>query len=336
MKVLVFEYITGGGLENESLPISLAREGEVMLLALLHDLLEVPDVQPVAMRDSRLPMPAELNASVEWVTVPPGSSWRECFLERLDPSDAVWPIAPETGGLLESLCSLVEAAGKPLLTSPAAAVRIAAGKLATQRRLDAAGISTVPTFPWNFPGLHYPLVVKPDDGVGCENARILADAAAREAWLAATSAPEGYVLQPLLEGEALSLSVLFAHGESRLLSVNRQHIARRDHGFVLRGCAVNAIRDFLGPFHTLAAQVARAMPELWGYAGIDLLRNERGLPVLEVNPRLTTSYAGIRPATGWNPAASVLALRCTGNLPPIPAGQGGCVDIGLESLEHGD
>lgn len=38
MKILVFEYITGGGFNRQELPASLAREGRLMLLALLDGL----------------------------------------------------------------------------------------------------------------------------------------------------------------------------------------------------------------------------------------------------------------------------------------------------------
>jgi len=41
--------------------------------------------------------------------------------------------------------------------------------------------------------------------------------------------------------------------------------------------------------------------------GIDLVRTEQGLVMLEINPRLTTSYAGLRRALGVNPAGLVLA-----------------------------
>jgi predicted ATP-grasp superfamily ATP-dependent carboligase len=47
---------------------------------------------------------------------------------------------------------------------------------------------------------------------------------------------------------------------------------------------------------------------LWGYAGIDFIDTDAGPLALEVNPRLTTSYAGLRRAMGINPALLVLEL----------------------------
>jgi len=54
--------------------------------------------------------------------------------------------------------------------------------------------------------------------------------------------------------------------------------------------------------------VAQAIPGLWGYVGIDLVDTADGPQVIEINPRLTTSYCGLASALGINPAARVLAL----------------------------
>ena len=53
------------------------------------------------------------------------------------------------------------------------------------------------------------------------------------------------------------------------------------------------------------------MPGLWGYAGVDLIVSDQGPVVLEVNPRLTTSYAGLSQALNMNVAEKILALQYT-------------------------
>jgi predicted ATP-grasp superfamily ATP-dependent carboligase len=332
MRVLVFEYVTGGGLAAETVSAALLREGGLMLGALLRDLGDIPEVQPIALRDARFPVPADLAPLAEWIVVDgPGVAERG-FRDQLGQVDAVWPIAPETGGTLEGLCNLVERAGKPLLTSPAAAVRIAGGKRATVERLRAHGVPVVPTAPWDSsagPPL-LPVVVKPDDGCGCEGARIIDTP---EEWdrLVETRPAALPVVQPLIEGDALSLSALFARGEARLLSCNRQWVVRKGGGFVLKGCDVNVVDDDSEAFRAVLKAIAQAFPELWGYAGVDLIRSGESLHVLEINPRLTTSYAGLRRATGLNPARLVLDLRRAGRLPAVEVARGQSVEISLEA-----
>ncbi|MCU7856922.1 MAG: ATP-grasp domain-containing protein, partial [Candidatus Thiodiazotropha sp. (ex Lucinoma borealis)] len=65
-------------------------------------------------------------------------------------------------------------------------------------------------------------------------------------------------------------------------------------------------------FHKLGRDVAAAMPELWGIVGIDTLDTDTGLKVLEVNPRITTSYVGLKESIGVNPAGLVLDLLNNG------------------------
>jgi predicted ATP-grasp superfamily ATP-dependent carboligase len=334
MKILVFEYVTGGGLGAEPLPPRLAREGGLMLEALVRDLAAIPEVRPVVLRDGRLPVPPGLEQAAEWVELAPASPWEPVFRSHAASCAAVWPIAPETGGLLENLCRIVAALNPALLSSPADTVRIAASKADTARRLAAAGVPVVPTAlfdPARPP--RFPAVVKPDDGVGCEGTRIIATA---EDWRPLEpGGPEGpWVVQPWVDGEALSLSALFGGGRARLLAVNRQSVVRDSGGFRLQACVVNAVPDESGRFRDLADQVAAALPGLWGYAGIDLIRSGRDSQVLEVNPRLTTSYAGLRRALRLNPAALVLDLWRTGRLPEFGPARTEPVEIALES-PHG-
>jgi predicted ATP-grasp superfamily ATP-dependent carboligase len=110
----------------------------------------------------------------------------------------------------------------------------------------------------------------------------------------------------------LSLSLLCAGGAGRLLACNRQQIAVRDGRVRLDAVLVNAVRDTGGRFAALAEQVAQAVPGLWGYVGVDLVLTPDGPVLLEINPRLTTSYCGLRLALGFNTAALVLSLLAPG------------------------
>ena len=334
MRVLVFEYITGGGLSESALPASLAREGELMFAALTHDLAQIEGVELIVMRDGRLPIRDQPNLAESFIVSAQDeleAIWHRC----LDRCDAVWPIAPETRGIMEHYCREVALAGKMLLNSPAHAVRLTASKLDTLTRLATANLPSVPSLPleqWHAdsPAPHY-YVIKPDDGAGCEGSRIV-DLA--ENWQPPLDSGR-WLVQPLLSGNPLSLCVLFNCGSAQLLSINRQLVERHAGGFKLQGCQVNALQDTDGSWQKLAEHIAAAIPELWGYAGVDLILEPDGPQILEINPRLTTSYAGLHQATGDNPAAHVLSLWRTGKLPAARNAPGKMAEILLETeLEY--
>ena len=289
MKVFAFDYASGGGAEDAALPDALKHHGRIMLGALLADLVKLPEV--------------------ELITISDPSLFRCRFNACLNAADAVWPLAPEAGGVLERLSRHVLRHNRILLGSKPAALRVAASKLRTARVLAKAGVAVAATYmpEQSLPDWSGAWVVKPDDGAGCLNTRIFPDADAALAWIAA-SGEAGYVLQPFIPGKLCSLSLLCCDGEAQVLSCNEQRIVVRDNQFHFLGTTVNSISDCAGRFARLAQSVADAIPGLWGHVGVDFIVAEQGVVVLEVNPRVTTSYCGLHASIGCNPAALVLDL----------------------------
>lgn len=307
MRLFVCEFVTGGGLCGEALPPGLCREGDAMLQALVKDLLDLPHLYPVATRDGRLP-PGDLP--IDWVRLDAAAEVWPTWRRLCETADALLPIAPETGGALERLSRLAVAGGCRLLASAPDTLRLTASKAATAAHLQAHGIRAVPTGSAAAPpeGAHG-WVVKPDDGAGCEDTWLLRGRRELSAW----QGRAGYVVQPFVPGRAASLSLLCRAGRARLLSSNRQEIAVEDGRFRHLGGRVGPARR---EHQDLANRVAAALPGLWGYVGVDLVETADGPVVLEINPRLTTSYVGLRAVLGANPAALVLAL------------------LGAEALQH--
>jgi predicted ATP-grasp superfamily ATP-dependent carboligase len=328
VRIFVYEFVTGGGLGGEPLPSSLVREGDMMLQALLADLAALPGLDVFTSRDPRLaPLPGA------YAIVPArGENTAHHFARGVKAADAVWPIAPETGGTLERLARDTIDLGRTLIGCRPDALRIAASKRATVAALARTGIPVVPTFVLgeDVPPLPGPWVVKPDDGAGCEDTRRLPDwRSARELL---TSQSRRRVAQPWIEGDTLSLSLLCREGRALLLSCNRQHVRIVEGRLVLAGISVNAVTDHDRRFARLADKIAAAIPGLWGYVGVDLILAQYGPVVLEVNPRLTTSYSRLGSALDVNPAALVLDLLRPDGGPRWRSTAGGRVEeISLES-----
>jgi tyramine---L-glutamate ligase len=329
MKVFAYEHITGGGMIEQTLDSSIAHEGEMMARALLMDLSSVPEVEVITLRDHRL---QPLDLPVISLSVSSEPEREELFADCVEQCDAVWIVAPESGGVLETLSRKVVAGHRILLGSRPDAIHIAGSKLQTARLLLINGVSAAKTY---YPHEKLPegaqaWVVKPDDGAGCADTRIFHDREQALAWVAAQNLATRYVMQPYIAGEACSLSLLCRDGVSRLLSCNRQRVVVRDNQFYFLGSVVNSIPDQHGQLANLAQQVAAVMPGLWGYVGIDIILTNQGPVVLEVNPRLTTSYAGLHESINYNPAALVLSLLTQPFPERIPNLGHATVDVDVE------
>ncbi len=310
MRILVYEYLTGGGLLSQSADRSLFAEGRMMLAALVRDLLDVPDTTLSVLLDVRTTDTGlQDDPRIAIITVASVTERDARWREQLTQCDAAWVIAPETQGD-------VLVADRGLLTSPPEAVALAGNKASTADRLQRFGIAVAPTLHAAQAGerMQFPVVVKPIDGVGGMDSLIIEAPSGWAEWQRTVNL-ECFVVQPLLTGTPLSLSALFGRGQVRLLSCNRQHV-RRDKGrFVLDACSVGVLTHLHPRFERLAQSIAAAIPELWGYAGIDYILDRDQDIVLEINPRLTTSYAGLRSALGINVAQCVIDLWRRGRLP---------------------
>lgn len=306
LKVLVFEYITGGGLSQSVLPGALAREGLLMLQSLVDTLSLTEQVEPYIMVDFRLV--GQLKAKPDWPQpVGPRENYRLEFNRLMSKCDAVWPIAPESDVILQGLCEAVERAGKKLLNSSSSTVAITGNKWLTYKWLQQHSIPTISTYRLvDFSCTQGEWILKPVDGVGCGDSYLVTSP--QEFNIAIFNLErERYLVQPHVQGEKISLSCLFKQGRGWLLCANLQLFEVIDKQYHLSGITVNFTRD-LAKYQDLVNAIAQAMPGLWGYAGIDLIETADQVYVLEINPRLTTSYAGIYKATGINCASAVVAL----------------------------
>jgi predicted ATP-grasp superfamily ATP-dependent carboligase len=61
-------------------------------------------------------------------------------------------------------------------------------------------------------------------------------------------------------------------------------------------------------FETIARKIAQMLPDALGYIGVDVIvaHETNKIYVLEINPRLTTSYVGLHDALNANPAKLIL------------------------------
>lgn len=325
MRVFVFEAVTGGGMVREEPSHGLVHEADLMARTLIGEL-RAAGVSVVTTRDYRLPPIDDVPTTVIDRLQDP----LVAFDLVLESADAAWVIAPETNGALEQFARRVESKGRTLLGCSGDAIAIAASKRKTAETLATAGIEVVPTFTSaaEIPPLPGLWIVKPDDGAGAEGAVRCWDADA-----AIELMRPGYVAQPWIEGDALSLSLLCHRGGARLLSVNRQEIRiGTDDRLELTGITVNALSDPRGAFAALGQEIARAMPGLFGWVGVDLILADGAVHVLEVNPRLTASYCGFAQAKGISAAALVLETSRSRVLPDaasIPVGTPYNLDLRL-------
>jgi len=312
MRLLVFEFITGGGFINKPLPQSLLQEGYLMRNALLDDLRVLNDLEVLVLQDERIAFASETNNEyISYLTVSEGSDIQQLLSEKSSLYDAVWLVAPETDGILACWAQFFNKQGKQMCLSGQGAIDLCQDKLATFDSLKKARIACVPSFLFDPNVVIKPgsWVLKANNSVGCDEVYLLQEEQHRQKVLARLIPEQRYILQPYVSGKVLSLSCLFYQGQAFFICCNEQQMKIEQQQFVLSACRVNVQAGKFEQYQQLCQSVAVVIPKLFGYIGIDFIETEAGENlILEINPRLTSSYAGINEATGLNVAELVLGM----------------------------
>jgi len=317
MHLFVYEYACAAFDGNDGATTPLYGEGWAMLHAVLEDLSSLPDVYLTTMLSThaieRFPLLEALN--IECIAVEP-SKESLAFRELVRHADAVLVIAPEFDDLLYQRSSWVEQADGQLLGPSSDAVRLAGDKLLVAQHFQACRIPSPTTIGADHPPLTrdmpWPAVCKPRYGAGSQ-ATFLVRGWDEMASCLARAEREGWkgelVVQPFVPGLACSVAFLMGPEGSVALPPCRQQLSN-DGRFHYLGGALPLPPDLAKRAVALGKRVVESVSGLRGYVGVDLVLGESPNgnedSVIELNPRLTTSYVGLRALATANLAQAMV------------------------------
>ena len=331
MKIIVYEHISGGGYCEHPIPPSFLAEGFAMMRSIAADFKAAGHIVSVLL-DARLsalnpPIDADFIVPILYANEP-----KQFLGNIVKVNDAAYVIAPETGKDLLSMSKLIEETGKVALNCKSKAISKVTDKAFLYMDLEKNGFSIPKTLVLKKDAdinqikrvilreLTYPLIFKPSDGVGANGLSIIKNGKQIEKALLKInleSAKDDFIVQEFIKGESASVSVLSTGKKALGISLNRQNVklSGPDQSSSYEGGIVpfeHPLKDFA---LALAEKVVESFPGLRGYVGVDIvLAGDRAF-VLDVNPRLTTSYVGLRKVANFNIAEALINSVVLGKLP---------------------
>jgi predicted ATP-grasp superfamily ATP-dependent carboligase len=295
MRVFIYEYTCA--IATAASAESLRAEGWAMLSAVLEDFGRLPGTEIVTLlREPNLPVPDRIDVRRS------GAAEETLFRELAGAADYSLVIAPEFDDLLATRCRWVEESGGRLLGPSSAPVTATTDKFTLARLLGEHGVRTTPcvlladdAVPFPFP-----MVCKPRQGAGSQATFLLSNAddlASCVSRAAAEGQAGDAVLQPFVPGQPASVAFLI--GPARCLTLlPATQIISQDGRFRYQGGEAPLPPGLARRAVELGRRAVAPVPGLRGYVGVDLVLGEAGDgsqdQVLEINPRLTTSYVGLR------------------------------------------
>jgi predicted ATP-grasp superfamily ATP-dependent carboligase len=309
MHVFLYEFVTGGGwysYGDEPCPDSLMREGRAMAESLAADLCQVENLQVTLLQDQQIEPLSSASAQV----IPVETRFQELAAFKRFAADADWTIviAPEISGFLAQRAAIVEKSGGRLLGPGLEAIRLTSDKHALAESLIAAGIAAPQGIPLErhteLPSdFHLPAVCKPRDGAGSLEIRLIRSRFDFEK-LEQPTRLEEYCL-----GTAASVAFLCGPEGNYPLVPCEQHLSD-DGRFTYLGGSLPLSPPLAKRAVAIAARAVATLGPLHGMLGVDLVLGESGTgeqdTVIEINPRPTTSYVGLRALAAGNLAEAML------------------------------
>ena len=307
MKLLIWEYATGGGLLDEAVADlgALSAEGRAMVEAVAADAAAVQGTQVHLIWDDRLRPPHRnvgCHTIVHRVACP--AQRDDVFQRGCETCEGVFVIAPETEGILAAWTDRACQGRARVLSASGPLLVLASDKWETRRFLIERGVPVPPG----------------TAASGQERARWLAAERRRVALPAATgwitkprdgcgsiglkrwaleenpSLERGEYLERWIPGHAASVLAVGTPDGYHLLPPARQHLDPQS--LTYRGGHVPLSQpDLRKRAKRLAERLFDVLPRSCGFVGVDLVLAATGAHddvVIEVNPRLTTSYVGLR------------------------------------------
>ncbi len=326
MRVALYEHVTGGGkfcAEVSDSPGSLqpvlasvdwsafVPEGLAIVQAVAADLID-GGVAVDLLWDVALPVP---TLAVDRLHLVHSHAERQSLLQQAA-TGADWAlvVAPELDSALVDVCRQVDTVGGRRLGPSLSFVEITTDKHRTAMALAAAGLP-VPEgrilengerLPRDF---SYPAVWKPCDGAGSHEVRLVPRAGAAPEGKGPPRPASRRRLERFCPGLPASVAVLCGPRSFLPLTPCRQLLAS-DGTFAYYGGAWPLPGELVERAQHLAVEAAAAIPGAFGYVGVDLVLGAdvhgREDVVIEINPRLTTSYIGLREVYQTNLAMAML------------------------------
>ncbi len=309
MKIAVYEHISGGGYAEQLLPANVLAEGYGMLRCIASDF-KASGHEVTVFLDQRI---SKLNPPIKADYIIPVIYQSEpaVFLSDVTKiNDATIVIAPETGGILQRLVELVEKTGKNSLNCTSQAISQVSDKTLLHGQLKKNGVSTPQTTIMNVTdppefirrtidkGFLYPVVFKPIDGTSCGGVSLVCSHVEIEKALnkiKTQSSKDKFILQEYISGESASVSVLCNTKNAGAVSLNKQTVNLNapftDSCYL--GGAVPIDHPLKQEAFSAAEKTVKLFSGLRGYVGVDVILTQDKVYVLDLNPRLTTSYVGL-------------------------------------------
>jgi len=309
MKVVLYEYATA---HLDSASIDFLGEGYAMASTLCEAFVRYGF-------ECTMPLSRELYAMRD-ALMSPGVRFQliDNLKDTLARADIAIIIAPEADCTLSKILEECETFGVKLLNGGHEDVGMAGDKWCLFQILESKGIKTPRTslipaghVDLQIPEDELPVVVKPRVGTGAKHLALVRDRKHLVHCLSACAEQRrDVIIQRFIPGVAASVTIL-AGDDCYPLSLNKQRLELSDKvgGSRYLGGMTPLVHPYSEEAFELAVETVRSFKGLKGLVGVDLILNDEGVWVVEVNPRPTTPIVALATLDPYGLVDSIVKVQ---------------------------
>ena len=273
-KILIFEYITGGGLIENKLNYSLLNEANIIL----DSLIKASKNTVHFFCDYRHKYKNNNNA----ILVYPNNKDIIFDSNFISKYDYFLPICPEIDLILFNYVKKIRQKKiTNIHISDNKSLLIASDKLMLKEACNQYMILNPDSY--SSKSKNNKFITKDRYGCGCNNISIISNPLRKNS--------SNMIHENYIPGKSYSANLYIKDSGYKLISINQQHISRKNTSLKLDSIDVNIYPSFNNMIYKFIDDILNVIPGLRGFIGFDFIFNNDKIFLIEINPRFTTSMA---------------------------------------------
>lgn len=280
-KILIFEYITGGGLIEKKVENSLLFEAKIILNSLInasnYDVDFFCDYRHSFKSRKGAIIVSKYNSEI---------LYNSDFINRYD---YYLPICPENHMIYYNYVKKIANTLNNINLSCTKTLLMTSDKLIFKKICNSKNLSNPDSFYLNKDNQLY--VEKDRTGCGCTDTKIIKDTQAYS---------KDKIIEKYIPGQSYSISLHISKKSYYVMSINKQIMQKKNNYIKLKALLVNIYPSFRNHLYNFIDDILEAFPNLKGFVGIDFIEYKGELFLIEINSRYTTSMSLIEKCKGKN------------------------------------
>lgn len=286
-KILIFEYITGGGLIEKKLKHNLYPEANIILNSLICNKMYDIDFFCDYRHDYKYYDGA--------VLITPDNKEDIYNTQLINNYDYFLPICPEIDLIYHNYVKKISSNIFNTILSDTKTMLITSDKLLLKKICNENNIDNPDSFERMTKGKYY--IEKDRYGCGCSNINLIRGKK--------ENSNSDRIVENYIPGNVYSVSTYITVEKYKVISINQQKVHKNNNKIILKSLLVNIYPSFTNYIYKFIDDIISSIPELKGFVGFDFIENNGTLFLIEINARFTTSMAAIEKCKDIHPLCYV-------------------------------